>query len=292
MAQSRRGQLSPSIAQTLRSLPVADRRLDDIKRAPWSPNPVVRMGDQAFKQVNRGGACVLVPVDNSGLSPAELSQRQRDVARIVYMTDHPLGSAAYGLATLAKAPRKVRDQALLAGGAVDTGLALVAPRVRQALTPPTAPRLVLDSSIAAQPNIRFGQLTNRGQATGVRATITAPMLRTGTRANPKVRPPGWQGHGKTYNEGRGHLLGKQLGGTGADVKNLMTLTQNNTNSSWMQSFENGVARMVRAGQVVEYSVLPLYSGRALPPQWVLMTAVGSRDSLPPKLVPNPAGRRK
>jgi hypothetical protein len=60
----------------------------------------------------------------------------------------------------------------------------------------------------------------------------------------------------------------------------------------MQTFENGVARRVRSGEVVEYSAKPLYSRGVLPPSAILLTAHGSRDAPSARIINNPAGRRK
>lgn len=56
----------------------------------------------------------------------------------------------------------------------------------------------------------------------------------------------------------------------------------------MRDFENGVARRVKAGEVVEYSATPLYSPGVLPPSSVLVTALGSRGAPSARLIHNPA----
>jgi hypothetical protein len=119
------------------------------------------------------------------------------------------------------------------------------------------------------------------------------MLGTGAAVNPRLRPPGWQGNGRHFNEARGHLLARSLGGAGGlEGRNFVTLTQKGANTPQMRDFERNVAQRVRAGEVVEYSVTPLYDHGALPPSAVLTTAYGSRRAPSARLIRNPAGRRK
>lgn len=69
----------------------------------------------------------------------------------------------------------------------------------------------------------------------------------------------------------------------------MTLTQTPTNSPQMSSFENDLARRVRAGEVIDYSVTPLYGDGALAPAAVLLTAAGTRSQPTARVIWNPAG---
>ncbi|MFN3583179.1 DNA/RNA non-specific endonuclease [Phenylobacterium sp.] len=154
------------------------------------------------------------------------------------------------------------------------------------------PRASVTPTSLPRPNIRYRNAGADGQATGVTATVTKSMLGTGTRADPRLTPPGWQGNGLTYNEARGHLLARQLGGRGDEPRNLVTLTQNAANSPHMSGFERQVARRVRDGEVVEYSATPLYSRGILPPAAMLLTAQGSRGAPAARIIQNPAGRGK
>lgn len=54
-------------------------------------------------------------------------------------------------------------------------------------------------------------------------------------------------------------------------------------------FENDLARRVRAGEVIDYSVTPLYGDGALPPAAVLLTASGTRAQPVARVIQNPAG---
>ncbi|HWS90103.1 MAG TPA: DNA/RNA non-specific endonuclease [Pyrinomonadaceae bacterium] len=138
--------------------------------------------------------------------------------------------------------------------------------------------------------IDYGQLDELGRPTGVRAHITEDMLGTGTHAKSSIEPPGWSGDGKEFNEARGHLLGKQLGGSGDIKENLVTLQHTGANTPVMRDFENSVASAVRAGETVEYVSIPIYRGRRGPPQGVTLMARGSRGFRLNVTVLNPPGR--
>lgn len=126
-----------------------------------------------------------------------------------------------------------------------------------------------------QGSIDYGTLDALGRPTGVRATITPDMIGTGTSANPNIEPPGWGGDGTALNQARGHLLGKQLGGSGDVPENLVTLQQNPTNSPVMRGFENQVRSAVEGGQTVDYTSTPIYDGSNPIPRAVTMTGTGS-----------------
>lgn len=78
---------------------------------------------------------------------------------------------------------------------------------------------------------------------------------------------------------------------GQDRRNAVTMTDR-ANSLEMRTFEERVKGRVKAGEVIEYSVTPLYNEGVLPPASVLLTATGSRGAPIARLVNNPAGRRK
>ncbi|MGH6965912.1 MAG: DNA/RNA non-specific endonuclease [Phenylobacterium sp.] len=177
----------------------------------------------------------------------------------------------------------------MAGGAVDTVLFGAAPRGVSIRGRPTRVRGQPEIP-NPRPPIRYGELNGKKQATGATATITASMIGAGTRADWRQTPPGWQGNGRTYNEARGHLIAKLLGGLGGEPRNLVTLTHRGANAPQMSNFEREAARRARSGEVIEYSSLPLYGGRALPPEAVLLTALGSRGAPSAALIRNPAGR--
>jgi hypothetical protein len=123
--------------------------------------------------------------------------------------------------------------------------------------------------------ISYGELDALNRPTGVEALITKEMLDTGSDAAQSIKPPGWSGDGLKYNEARGHLLGKQLGGSGKIRENLVTIEQNPTNSPFMRDFESSIKAAVRSGETVRYSVEAMYKGANPVPQGITMSARGS-----------------
>jgi DNA/RNA non-specific endonuclease len=138
--------------------------------------------------------------------------------------------------------------------------------------------------------IEYGALDALGRPTGVRATITDSMLGTGTAANPSIIPPGWSGNGTLFNEARGHLLGRQLGGSGDVPGNLVTLQHNPVNSPVMRGFENQVRNAIEGGQTVAYSSTPIYNGTNLVPRGVTLSGRGSGGFNLNVTILNPLGR--
>ena len=67
-------------------------------------------------------------------------------------------------------------------------------------------------------------------------------------------------------------MGNQLGGAGDDPRNLTTLFQNPV----MSSVEGSVRKAVEAGEVVQYSVKPIYEGNTLIPSGVTIKAEGDK----------------
>jgi hypothetical protein len=266
------------------------RRRPDF-RAPRL-SPTVTIGGKAYREIDNGRANVLVPVDDPLNSPAELAERRRGIDRAFFMAASPVAGAAYGLASLTGASPQARDSALAAGGLIDAAILGAAPRGAPVRGQVAMPRQGQPVAPNLRPSIRYREPNASGQAAGVTATITSPMIGTGTKAYWRLTPPGWQGNGKLYNEARAHLFAKDLGGSGRDMRNLVTLTHKGANTPQMQSFEQGVAQRARAGEVVEYSATPLYGPGALPPAAVLLTAVGSRGAPTARVIQNPAGWRR
>ena len=257
----------------------------------FSPNPP-RHGVPLPASVPRTPQDALFCKDPSAISANELADRRRAIERAFFMADNPLAGAAYGVASLTNASPQVRDQALAAGAALDTVMMGAAPfglTGRSRAMPPTPAAGPVGWP---RPAIRYGDLNANDQATGASATLAGPFLNTGTRANRRLTPPGWQGNGRTYNEARAHLLGRQLGGSGNDRENLVTMTQNGANTPQMRGFENNVARRVRAGEVIDYSATPFYETGVLPPSAVLVSATGSRQQPVARLIRNPAATRR
>ena len=123
--------------------------------------------------------------------------------------------------------------------------------------------------------VRYSPLNDRASA-GIAARITPNMLKQGSTPNPDILPPGWDPN-SAWPGGplqRGHGLARQLGGTGLDARNLFTIT--NTANGKMLKVENQVAKAVRAGGAVDYTVVPVYgNGNLAAPTEILVRAVGA-----------------
>jgi hypothetical protein len=123
-------------------------------------------------------------------------------------------------------------------------------------------------------SIRYGELDALGRPTGIEATITRDMVGTGSDAARSIRPPGFQGQAAGH--ARGHLLGNQLGGSGKEARNLVTIYQNPANSPVMRGFENQVRAAVESGQAVQYRVTPIYRGGNPMPVGITLQATGDK----------------
>jgi hypothetical protein len=132
--------------------------------------------------------------------------------------------------------------------------------------------------------VDYGRVDPRtGQRSGITATITPAMVRAasarelGSPADPEIRPPGFADL-PARNRARGHLLGRQLGGSGDLAANLVALYQTRANSPVMRDYETAVAEAVEAGETVRYAVRPVYPGRAAngAPSAIRITATGNR----------------
>jgi len=122
-----------------------------------------------------------------------------------------------------------------------------------------------------------------GQRSGISATITPAMIAAadrddlGSAADPDIRPPGFD-RLPARNRARGHLLGRQLGGSGDLAANLVALYQTRANSPVMRDYETAVAEAVQDGETVRYAVRPLYPSRTSKgaPSAIRITASGDR----------------
>lgn len=291
-AMIRRGKLEKHRAAAARSPLFIDTtpftpsdRLDAVRHAPRSDSTVT-VGGRTYREIDNGHANVLVPIIDPLHSPAERAAQRDASGRASFMASHPLAGAAYGIASLFNASPGVRDGALAAGGVLDAAMLGAAPRGAPIRSPLTAPQKQPLPPTFQRPDVRFGDLTANRQASGVAATITAPMLGKGTRV--RWDPPGWRGDGDVFGEARAHLLGSQFRGSGRDRRNAVTLTRE-ANMPKMSTFENRIARRARAGEVVEYAVKPLYADGVLPPSAVLLTAHGTRGAPTALYIKNSGG---
>ena len=97
------------------------------------------------------------------------------------------------------------------------------------------------------------------------------------------------GDGNLYKQDRSHLIGRQLGGTGKSPAEMVTLDRR-ANRSLMTKYENEVARRVRAGDVVEYWVTPLYDREGAAPSAIALSGYGSTGLIPGQIIKSPAAR--
>jgi DNA/RNA non-specific endonuclease len=133
-------------------------------------------------------------------------------------------------------------------------------------------------------SVDYGRVDpDSGQRSGVRATITPAMVaaaerdQLGSAADQDIRPPGYD-RLPARNRARGHLLGRQLGGSGAVAANLVALYQTRANSPVMRDYETLVAEAVQAGETVRYTVRPRYPSPTHngAPSAIRITASGDR----------------
>jgi len=108
--------------------------------------------------------------------------------------------------------------------------------------------------------ITYGKIDKLGRPTTANALIKPDMINTGTPANQTVRPPGFISGLEPHNHSRGHLIGRQLGGTGDKLENLVTLYQNPVNTPYMTKYENMVRNAADKGETIRYRVEPIYDG--------------------------------
>ena len=137
-----------------------------------------------------------------------------------------------------------------------------------------------------------------GQRSGISATITPRMVRAaaahdlGSAADPDIRPPGFEDL-PARNRARGHLLGRQLGGSGEEDANLVALYQRRANSPVMRDYETAVAEAVERGETIHYRVRPVYPSPTFkgPPSAVRITASGDHGFRLDVLIDNTADAR-
>jgi len=247
---------------------------DDNRAEPWKRVGMIedewrRFEEAVLEEVNPGGfvgflngpVATGVDLDENGeLELMEVRQNSvgsgfvRVISRLVAGGGGRVLSAGQAAARAAsRVPASVR--APLARLGVLPGAARVA-------RPPAPP---------GRPGVALGALDDLGRPIGASATITRRMLGTGTRAT--RTPPGY---GPNAGLARGHLIARQLGGTGRDVRNLVTLYQRPANTPAMLRFENQVRAAVRGGEKVRYTVTPIYRGAEAVPRAVTLSARGSR----------------
>lgn len=117
--------------------------------------------------------------------------------------------------------------------------------------------------------VLYNSPDGKGRARGIVALINKDVIeaKLGSSAKTSICPPGW--HDKKLvdaNINRCHLLGKQLGGSGSDERNLVTCLRK-ANSPIMSFYEDRIANYIhnfpdqgpfRRNKAVRYTVLPHY----------------------------------
>lgn len=73
----------------------------------------------------------------------------------------------------------------------------------------------------------------------------------------------------------GALIARQLGGSGSDSRNLLTLFQSRANTPAMSGLESRVRAAVEAGETVRYRVTPSYRGAEAVPRAVTLSAAAA-----------------
>ena len=127
----------------------------------------------------------------------------------------------------------------------------------------------LDQPLELGSAIRYGPLDELGRPTGIKATLRRGELVGGSEA--EFTPTGFEGE---HDHARGHLLGKQLGGSGSDPRNIAILYQTGANNPAMRDLETIVRKAVKRGNVVEYEVIPIFLGDSNLPAGVRIKAEG------------------
>lgn len=119
-------------------------------------------------------------------------------------------------------------------------------------------------------------LDEHGRPYEMNAIITRNMLDEGTHARNSIHPPGYQ---PDVGQARGHMLARQLGGSGDISENLFTISQNPTNTPSMSMFEQQVYDAVyHDGEIVTCNVFLEYANDDpdSPPKSIQLEAFGHR----------------
>lgn len=102
--------------------------------------------------------------------------------------------------------------------------------------------------------IHYEALDKFERPQGAWALLKKNMINSGTSANSDIRPIGFVTGKAPYYHSRGHLIGRQLGGSGDEIKNLATLYQNPVNTPYMTTYENQVRAAMENNETIFYQV--------------------------------------
>ncbi|MCX5374796.1 DNA/RNA non-specific endonuclease [Streptomyces sp. NBC_00103] len=105
---------------------------------------------------------------------------------------------------------------------------------------------------------------------------TDPTQIVGTRTeypiNKEHIPQGYYGGGAVH---RGHILGRQLGGDGEDLRNLVPLYRD-VKMPLMKGCEDKLAARLRTEETIYYEVIPHYEGKSGMPDYLILTWAGNK----------------
>lgn len=142
------------------------------------------------------------------------------------------------------------------------------------------------NDLSVKPFEYYSELDSLGRCGSAYANICKELMPTEPRGEiGMVKPSGWQtvkynGYVEgNYLYNRCHLIGYQLAGENANVKNLITGTRY-MNANGMLPFENYIANYIYSNpnNHVLYRVTPIYAGNNLVATGVLMEAYSVEDS--------------
>jgi hypothetical protein len=119
------------------------------------------------------------------------------------------------------------------------------------IPPPPRP----DCSNQTPPSYTYLPLDSKGRGFGAVAELRRASVGTGTKA--RLEPAGFRGEVAQHD--RGHLLGKNLGGTGTDLRNLVTL-YTYPNRGAMRDYEAQIVKRLLACEEIRYWVDTHYAG--------------------------------
>ncbi len=128
------------------------------------------------------------------------------------------------------------------------------------------------------------KLTGRGAAPDDKDT---DLVGSDTRRDGKHDPTGYQ---KGKGLARGHLIGRQLGGSGTEMRNLVP-QYTIPNSVIQKGFEDRIAKRITGGERIYYLAVPLYDGDSVIPYETRLYAIGNQGTNDSIVVKNtPTGR--
>ncbi|GAA3742262.1 polymorphic toxin-type HINT domain-containing protein [Salinactinospora qingdaonensis] len=129
--------------------------------------------------------------------------------------------------------------------------------------------------------VKYGPIV-AGKRTGTVGRYCSPEdLKGGSEADKHYNPPGWPHRNdfdselRSYPFNRGHLAARELGGSGEDRRNLVTLHRSANAPGGMRPLEMKIKNAVKSGQIVVSRTTPIYVEEQDMPAYIHMKATGS-----------------